>query len=282
MHVLLTKWNDTMQALNNKTIVFIGGGNMAGALIDGLLTKKANENLSLSLGVIDPNQSKLDNFAKKEIKIAQVGHTEALLDRADAVVLAVKPQIMAQVCHGIQAQLSGKLIISVAAGVGLDKLTAMTGTKRIVRTMPNLPAMVGFGATGLYAHVDENDKALAQAVIEASGVAIWVNKESDLHAVTAVAGSAPAYFFYVLEQMIDKAVQLGLSYQDAHILATQTMHGAAVMAKNANPSTLRAKVTSKGGTTHAAISYFDDVQIANKIHGAMQACYDRSVELGNQ
>lgn len=269
-----------MQVLNNKTVVFVGGGNMAGALIDGLLTKKAQENLSVQIGVIDPEQAKLDSFAKKGVLTALADNAHALLSLADIVVLAVKPQVMAEVCASIKADLADKLIISVAAGLSLDKLALMTGNNRLVRTMPNLPATVGLGATGLYATVSDADKALAFAVMSASGVAVWVAKEDDLHTVTAVAGSAPAYFFYILEQMIAKAVAMGLSYDDAHKLATQTMHGAAVMAKTGDPATLRSQVTSKGGTTHAAIVYFDETNTPNNIQGAMQACYDRSVELG--
>lgn len=270
-----------MQILNNKTIVFVGGGNMAGALIDGLLGKKAQENLSVQVGVIDPNQAKLDEFAKKGVLTALAGLADELLAQADVVVLAVKPQVMGEVCATIKDGLQGKLIISVAAGLTLDKLTQMTSSSRIVRTMPNLPATVGLGATGLYATVSDDDKALAQAVMNASGIGVWVSDENDLHTVTAVAGSAPAYFFYVLEQMIDKAVELGLSYDNAHALAVQAMQGASIMAKTGEPSTLRAKVTSKGGTTHAAITHFEENNARALIFGAMQACYDRSVELGN-
>lgn len=276
---ILLQLERQVQTLKDHTVVFVGGGNMASALIDGLLSK---QNSAISVGVIDPNQHKLDAFTQQGVKTALPDHANELLNEASVVVLAVKPQVMAEVCQSIKLSLQDKLVISVAAGLTVSNLVAMTGCQRLVRTMPNLPATVGYGATGLYANdLNQNDKQLAQAIMQASGVAVWVDQEEHLHAVTAVAGSAPAYFFYVLEQMIDKAVQMGLSYENAHTLATQTMHGSALMAKQANPADLRAKVTSKGGTTHAAIRYFDEQNTSSHIFGAMQACYDRSVELGS-
>lgn len=238
------------------------------------------QNISLTIGVSDPVQENLDNFAKKGIKTSLPENVSELMNTADIVVLAVKPQVMAQACQPLQPLLKDKLVISIAAGLGLDKLMTMMGTSRIVRVMPNLPATVGLGASGLYATVCDDDKALATAVMAASGVAIWVDDEDSLHTVTAVAGSAPAYFFYVLENMIAKAVAFGLDEKSAKVLAVQTMAGAAKMAVTGDPAILRSQVTSKGGTTHAAISYFEQQGVGEEIKNAMQACYDRSVELG--
>lgn len=269
-----------LSVLTHKNIVFVGGGNMATALIDGLLDAKAKHGIHPVLGVIENKDSKLDFFIQKGLNAALYDNAQSLLACADVVVLAVKPQVMSEVCAGIYQQLADKLIVSVAAGLGLDKLVAMTGNARIVRTMPNLPATVGLGATGLFATVGDDDKAVAEAIMAASGITVWVDSEDDLHGVTAVAGSAPAYFFYLLEQMIAKAVAMGLNATDAQKLASQAMAGAAKMAQQGDPATLRAKVCSKGGTTHAAISYLQAHKVDEHIAGAMQACYDRSVELG--
>lgn len=266
-----------MTALQNKSVVFVGGGNMASALIDGLLTQKTD----FTLGVIDKNADKLGVFADKGLKTALADKGADLLESADIVVLAVKPQVLSQVCESIKSALKGKLIISIVAGITLDALSAMTDSNRLVRTMPNLPATVGLGATGLFANsVDDKDKALATAVMTASGITVWVDNENELHTVTAVAGSAPAYFFYMLEAMIDKAVAMGMDNTNAHALAVQAMYGAAAMAKDDSPTDLRAKVMSKGGTTYAAITCLQDNNVGDKLAAAMQACYDRSVELG--
>lgn len=267
--------------LQQKTVMFIGGGNMASALIDGLLKAKVSHQLDLTICVSDPNQANLDKFTAKGVQVTTPDKAMDLLTHSDVVVLAVKPQVMASVCADIRAFLADKLVISIAAGLSVASLSAMVGHTRIVRTMPNLPATVGLGATGLFADgVADSDKALALAIMSASGIGVWVDKEDDLHSVTAVAGSAPAYFFYMLEQMTTQAVAMGLPKKAAHDLAVQTMQGAAVMAKDNDPQALRAKVTSKGGTTHAAIVYLDDHHVNDHIQGAMQACAKRSIELG--
>ncbi|UNU73931.1 pyrroline-5-carboxylate reductase [Moraxella nasovis] len=276
----MTDFNTDLTVLNDKSIIFVGGGNMSSALIDGLINAKRTKNISIDIRVSDRNQPKLDEFTKKGVTSVLSSDADELICTSDIVVLAVKPQVMADVCKSIKPALGhGQLIISVAAGLGMDKLYAMTGSDRVVRTMPNLPSTVGFGATGLFGKVAQSDKDLAAAVMAASGIAVWVDDESDLHAVTAVAGSAPAYFFYMLEQMVDKAVQMGLDKDKALALATQTMQGAAVMATNANPSELKQKVMSKGGTTFAAISSMEQNGVGKCIQHAMQACADRSIEL---
>lgn len=269
-----------LSILNNQSIVFIGGGNMASALIDGLLNAKHTYHLSFDIAVSDTNDSKRQAFTAKGVTAVAPEAIRPLLDKATIIVLAVKPQVLAEVCQSL-LPLPDALIVSVAAGISVEALCTMTGKTRIARTMPNLPATIGLGATGLFAQaLDDADRAKTSAIMSASGIAIWVNKEADLHTVTAVAGSAPAYFFYMLEHMIDKAVAMGLDKDTAKALATQTMQGAALMAKQDDPSELRAKVTSKGGTTHAAITYLQSHEVGERLGEAMQACSARSMELG--
>lgn len=270
-----------LSILDEQSIAFIGGGNMASALIDGLLSAKHAHKLNVELMVSDNNEEKRNALQDKGIVAVAPCDINPLLARANIVVLAVKPQSLAEACKDLVLA-PDTLVVSVMAGVSIDTIAKLTGTTRIVRTMPNLPATIGLGATGLYATVSDDDKARAAAIMSASGIAIWVKQESDLHTVTAVAGSAPAYFFYLLEHMIAKARLLGLDADSAKALAVQTMHGAAIMAKNDDPSELRAKVTSKGGTTHAAITHLETHHAGDILGGAMVACYDRSVELGSQ
>lgn len=267
--------------LDYKQVTFIGGGNMAGALVDGLLQARAERGLDLRVVVSDIDADKRKTFANKDLLVVAPEDSATEIERSDIVVLAVKPQMMNEACCGIKEALRQKLILSVAAGIGVERLAETTGASRIVRSMPNLPATVSRGATGMFAaSANEADRALAEAVMAASGVVVWVEDETHLHAVTAVAGSAPAYFFYMLEHMTQKAQEMGLSEADALALVTQTMEGAAIMAQNADPAELRAKVTSKGGTTHAAIVRLQEDGVGERLAEAMQACFDRSVELG--
>ena len=268
--------------LNGKTIAFIGGGNMAGAIIDGLLKAKAEHGLDLTLSVSDTDTDKQAQFIAKGVTAVSPEDAEQIITPADVVVLAVKPQVMGVVGASIAPHLSSQLVLSIAAGLSVATLSQMLGGhSNIVRCMPNLPASVGFGASGLFADgVSETACQMAEKVMQASGITVWVKDENLLHAVTAVAGSAPAYFFYVLENMIAKATQMCLSPDDAHALAVQSVRGAGALAVNQDPATLREQVTSKGGTTAAALEslYADDVGQA--FARAMQACSDRSVELG--
>lgn len=268
--------------LNGKTIAFIGGGNMAGAIIDGLLKAKAEQGLDLTLSVSDGNSDKQAQFIAKGVTAVSPEVAETIISPADVVVLAVKPQVMGAVCASIAPYLTSQLVLSVAAGLSVATLSQMLGGyDHIVRCMPNLPASVGFGASGLFADgISDTACQMAEKVMQASGITAWVKDENLLHAVTAVAGSAPAYLFYVLENMIAKAVDMGLSPADAHALAVQSVCGAGALAANHDPATLREQVTSKGGTTAAALEslYADDVGPA--FARAMQACSDRSVELG--
>lgn len=179
------------------------------------------------------------------------------------------------------------MVISVAAGLSTELLSNMlNGYRNIVRAMPNTPAMIQMGATGLYGtdNISAEQKQLATAVMEASGLVMWVEDEAHMHAVTAVSGSAPAYMFYFIESMVDKGIALGLDTEQASALALQTMIGAAKMAMDSEdaPAELRRKVTSPNGTTQAAIESMQVNDIGRQIGEAMQACYDRSQALSEE
>lgn len=268
--------------LNSKNIAFIGGGNMAGAIIDGLLKARSEQDLDLSLAVSDTDEAKRAQFAAKGVQAVSPDQASGIITQADVVVLAVKPQVMREVAQSVAPYLTSQLVLSVAAGLSVATLSQMLdGYANIVRCMPNLPASRGFGASGLFADaVNDSERAMAEKVMQASGITAWVQDEDLLHAVTAVAGSAPAYFFYVLENMIAKAIDMGLSPDDAHALAVQSLSGAGALAVDQNPATLREQVTSKGGTTAAALDSLYSDNVGAAFARAMQACSDRSVELG--
>lgn len=269
-------------ALDNKTILFIGGGNMARAIIDGLLNAKTAYGLSLTVAVSDNNQDKLTTFANKGVTTTTPTLAHTLIKHADVVVLAVKPQSLAQTAPQVAPHLTDQLLISVLAGVSVAHLSRLFGTQNIVRTMPNLPASIGMGATGLFANTTVvTNTLIADQIMKSCGITTWVEKEQLLHAVTAVAGSAPAYFFYVLEHMIAQAISMGLSAQEAQQLATQSMIGAGKLAQTDDPQTLRTQVTSKGGTTAAALDVLNQQQVGVSFEQAMQACVRRSQELGH-
>ncbi|MDO4897531.1 MAG: pyrroline-5-carboxylate reductase [Moraxella sp.] len=271
------------QALMGKNIVFIGGGNMASAIIDGLLSASDRLSLGLVLGVSDKNPPKLDHFAKKGIKTATPDIAHTLISSADVVVLAVKPQVMNDVAPSLAPFVAGKLVLSVMAGIPTERLTSWLGTDTIIRCMPNLPASIGYGATGLFADdaISQADKDTACAIMDCVGMTAWVAQECDLHAITAVAGSAPAYFFYVLEAMIDKAISMGLDKDTAQKMACMSLIGAGQLALPCDDiARLREQVTSKGGTTAQALATLCHHDVQGAFGQAMDACAKRSVELG--
>lgn len=274
-----------MSVLDNKKISFIGGGNMAQALISGLIGCGIQPNL---ITVADPNLSVRDQLSAKGLNtVDPTADANAAVIDADIVVLAVKPQVMKAVIGAFADALSTQLVISVAAGLSTELLSNMlNGYRNIVRAMPNTPAMIQMGATGLYGtdDISAEQKQLATAVMEASGLIMWVEDEAHMHAVTAVSGSAPAYMFYIIESMVDKGIALGLDTEQASALALQTMIGAAKMALDSEdaPAELRRKVTSPNGTTQAAIESMQANDIGRQIGEAMQACYDRSQALSEE
>jgi len=274
-----------MSVLDNKKISFIGGGNMAQALISGLVSCGVKPSL---ITVADPSSEAREQLAAKGLNtVDPTADAKAAVIDADIVVLAVKPQVMKAVVSSFAHVLDKQLVISVAAGLSTELLSDMLGGyDNIVRAMPNTPAMIQMGATGLYGtdNISAEQKQLATAVMEASGLVMWVDNEEHMHAVTAVSGSAPAYMFYFIEAMVDGAVALGLDKEHASALAMQTMLGAAKMAMGSEdaPSELRRKVTSPNGTTQAAIESMQANDIGRQIGEAMQACYDRSQALSEE
>ena len=271
--------------LDNKKISFIGGGNMAQALISGLMACGVKPEL---ITVSAPSAKTRDIVTAQQINVvdAKVDPKAAVID-ADIVILAVKPQMMKAVVSEFADALDKQLVISVAAGLSTDLLSEMLGGySTIVRAMPNTPATIQMGATGLYGTDATTDaqKQLVTAVMAASGLTMWVNDEAQMHAVTAVAGSAPAYVFYFIESMIDGAVALGLDKEQATALAMQTVLGAATMARGSQdtPAELRRKVTSPNGTTQAAIESMQSNEVGRQIAEAMQACYNRSQALSEE
>lgn len=274
-----------MSVLDNKKISFIGGGNMAQALISGLVGCGIKPNL---ITVADPSSDAREQLAAKGLNtVDPMADPKSAVIGADIVVLAVKPQMMKVVVGAFADVLDNQLVISVAAGLSTDLLSNMLGGySNIVRAMPNTPSMIQMGATGLYGtdNISAEQKQLATAVMEASGLVMWVDDEEHMHAVTAVSGSAPAYMFYFIESMVDGAVALGLDKEQASALAMQTMLGAAKMAMNSDdaPAELRRKVTSPNGTTQAAVESMQANEIGRQIGEAMQACYDRSQALSEE
>ncbi len=277
--------------------VFIGAGNMASSLIGGLINNGAQ---AASVTVIDPNSEAcarvVDRFGiQAASSFAQL--FERVADEALGLVIAVKPHVVEPVCRDFasafaeidkarQQQLA-PLFVSVAAGVRASSMQAwLPAGTAVIRCMPNTPALLGLGATGLFAteECSEQQRRQANDLLDSAGATLWVDKENLLDAVTAVSGSGPAYFFYLIEQMSAAAQELGLDAESAETLAIETAFGAASMARTRElpPGQLRENVTSKGGTTAAALQVFDARDTPAIVREAMQAAHDRAVELGDQ
>jgi len=259
-------------------IAFIGGGNMASAIIGGMIASGCAPS---RITVVDPNADQRDRLASEH----GVHTTDNVANAAaaDIIVLAVKPQVIAAVAKQMDADLSGKLIFSIAAGVTIATLEGLFGPVAIARTMPNTPALLGLGATGLYVndHTTEAQRIAATEIIEAFGICVTLESEDLLDAVTAASGSGPAYYFLMIEEMIRAGTALGLSPEDASALTLQTALGAATMAtKGDAPEVLRARVTSPNGTTHAAIVSMQENGFGDVIAKGMTACRERAEELG--
>jgi pyrroline-5-carboxylate reductase len=263
-------------------IAFIGGGNMASAIIGGLLRQGMKPE---QITVVEP-------FAETAAKLQQDFGITALpaaspaLAQADLVVWAVKPQVFSEAATPVMPHTRTALHLSVAAGIRTDSIGRWVGTERVVRCMPNTPALVGQGITGLFPcpSVTPTDKALVEQVIGTTGQYVWVDKESQLDAVTALSGSGPAYVFYFLEAMTEAGVGMGLSAEQAYKLAVATFSGAASLAaaSTESPEVLRQRVTSKGGTTYAAITSMEASGVKPLFVKAMQAAEVRARELGDE
>ena len=266
----------------NQNICFIGGGNMAQALIGGLLSRGLP---TTRITVSDPVEQIRHILEEKGIQTT-TDNVDAI-KHADVVVLAVKPQVLATVLQPLQDLLSDKLVISIIAGAEIQTISALIGgSERIVRVMPNTPALVQTGAHGIYASaaVNTQDRELASQILATTGLTIWVDNEAQIDAVTAVSGSGPAYFFYLMESMIRAGKNLGLDEKVATALTLQTALGAAQMAitSSNSPAELRKNVTSPNGTTQAALDVFDRAQISQNIQAALAAAQKRSQELAQE
>jgi pyrroline-5-carboxylate reductase len=275
-----------MSAISSLRIALIGGGNMARGLIGGLIAKGANP---AYITVAEPDSAGRDAL-QRSFGVALTADNATAVAGARVVVLAVKPQIMAQVVRALAPALqqTRPLVISVAAGIRSANLAGWIGPDvPVVRCMPNRPALIGAGATGLYADagVSTTDRALASQVLASTGLAVWVERETDLDVVTALSGSGPAYFFRLAEVMAEAAIAQGLDATVARQLAAQTLAGTGqLVASEAAPdlARMRAEVTSKGGTTEAALNRFSALSLDSTVAAAMQAAAQRSHELAEQ
>jgi pyrroline-5-carboxylate reductase len=271
--------------MNDTRIGFIGGGNMATSLVGGLIADGWGTDL---IYIAEPEEKR-----RAEIRSRFPVHTgqdnAEVIRQVDVVVLAVKPQIMREVTHGLAAAVQEQqpLVISIAAGIRLGDLARwLGGYSRLVRCMPNTPALVQSGATGLYADpsVSETHRNLAESILRAVGLTLWLDNEVQLDAVTALSGSGPAYIFYIMEAMEKAAVELGLSPESARLLTLQTTFGAAKMALESRdgPGELRRRVTSPGGTTERAIATLEEAQLHRIFQQAIQGACTRAAELAEQ
>ncbi|MGE5621828.1 MAG: pyrroline-5-carboxylate reductase [Bacillota bacterium] len=268
---------------NELRIAFIGGGNMATALIGGLagkLTAGAN------IHVVDINADALQKL-QAQFGVSTAQDIDAAIGQCDVVVLAVKPQQMKEVVARLQPHVSKQLILSIAAGIrAVDLSRWLNGYNAIVRTMPNTPALIGQGITGMVATagVSEQQRAAADAIMRAVGATVWLDDEALIDPVTAVSGSGPAYVFYFIEAMQQAAQEMGLTAQQGTQLAIATFVGASQLAaQSSDPvSVLRERVTSKGGTTYAALTSMEASGVREAIVKAMKAAAARGKELGEE
>ena len=262
-------------------IAFLGGGNMAAALIGGLIAKGAD---ARSISVADVSPTARERLAAR-YPVHVAAAPDAAMQGAEVIVLAVKPQDAKSALASISVQ--QQLVISIAAGLTLKTLSRwLGGHRRLVRCMPNTPALIGAGIAGLYAlpEVSAEEKKKAETILTAVGEAVWVPEERLLDPVTAVSASGPAYVFWMMEQLAASAESLGIAPEVAKKLALHTILGAAKLAASSSepPATLRKNVTSKGGTTEAALNVFEDEKLAERFRRAVEAASRRATELGKQ
>ncbi|MDO9048020.1 MAG: pyrroline-5-carboxylate reductase [Methylobacter sp.] len=271
--------------MKTNKIGFIGGGNMASSLISGLI---ASGHAPEQIWVSDINPDTLTAL-KKQLNVNTSANNDDIINAVDVVVLAVKPQTLSTVAQSISTQIQQKksLVVSIAAGINQNSLSRWLGADiAIVRCMPNTPALVLTGATALHANdkVTDEQRDLAENILRSVGIALWVNDEAELDAVTAVSGSGPAYYFLLMEAMEKAALELGLSQETARLLVQQTALGAAKIALESaeSPEQLRKRVTSPGGTTQRAIETFEQGGFTELVSKALHAARDRSIEMSKQ
>jgi pyrroline-5-carboxylate reductase len=263
-------------------IVFIGGGNMATAIVSGLIRQGVQKERIEIVEPIAEVQQKL----KSQFGVRVHANAGPQLAKATLVVWAVKPQNFKEAALHARFHTRNALHLSVAAGIPSDSIARWLGNERIVRAMPNTPALIGKGIAGLYARpaVSASDRQVAQQVIQATGDYVWLKAEDQLDAVTAISGSGPAYLFYFMEAMTSAGAIMGLPRDQAYELAIATCIGAGELARSSNepPEILRQRVTSKGGTTHAAITSMEESGVKELFSKALFAAQARARELGNE
>ena len=266
-------------------LAFIGGGNMASAILGGLIRE----------GMAPAQVTVIEPFADTAAQLKAAWGVEvhgsassasSALSKTDLVVWAVKPQVFKEAALPVAAFTQNALHLSVAAGIRSDSIARWLQTDRVVRSMPNTPALVGQGITGLFARagVSEQDQSLIEQVLKSTGEFLWVQQEADLDTVTALSGSGPAYVFYFLEAMTEAGVKMGLPQAQAYHLAKATFGGATHLARQSteSPEVLRQRVTSKGGTTYAALTSMANDHVKEAFVKAMLAAQKRAGELGDE
>ena len=261
-------------------IAFLGGGNMANALVGGLIARGFER---AAISVVEMSPAARERIAAHGVRVSTA--PDAALGGADTLVLAVKPQDLRAALASLAVQARQKLVVSIAAGVRLEALSRwLGGHERLVRAMPNTPALVGAGIAGLYAapRVGKDDREKAQTILRAVGEVVWVAEERLLDPVTAVSASGPAYVFWMIEQLAAFAEGAGIPREDALRLARHCVYGAGKLALEspASPAELRRSVTSKGGTTEAALDVFAEERLAERFARALEAATRRGGELG--
>ena len=267
--------------MTHAKLAFIGGGNMAGAIFGGLLRSGW---AAASITVVEPGAEQRERIAAAWPGVHLLAAADATLAAAEVIVWAVKPQSFAEAAAPCAPFIGGALQLSVMAGIRSDALVRASGSQRVVRAMPNTPALIGQGIAGLFARAKASaaDRALVEAVLAPTGQLLWLEHEDQLDAVTALSGSGPAYVFYFIEAMMDAAELMGLTREQGRTLAQATFAGAAALAAQSSesPATLRERVTSKGGTTHAAIAALDAAGVKAAFANALRAAQVRAEELG--
>ena len=266
--------------MNDPRITFIGGGNMASALIGGL--RRAGH-AAVDILVIEPFEAQRDKLAAA-FGVAPLAAPDARLAASGTVVWAVKPQLFAEAAAPCALYIGQALQVSVMAGIRSDAIVAASGSARVVRAMPNTPALIGQGIAGLYARpeVGTDERGAVERLFAPTGQVVWVSDEDHLDAVTALSGSGPAYVFYFLEAMITAGTEMGLDEAQARQLAQATFAGSAALATASplSPAALREQVTSKGGTTFAAVTSLDESGVKAAFVRALHAARRRAEELG--
>jgi pyrroline-5-carboxylate reductase len=262
------------------SLAFIGGGNMASAILGGLIRQGMP---ARQMMVVEPDEGARSRV-QADFGIQVMAQAQAPLREAEVVVWAVKPQVFHEAAAAVQPWTGSALHLSVAAGITTDSIGRWLDTERIVRCMPNTPALIGQGMTGLFARPGAHaaDRLQAEQIIATTGQFLWVQKEALLDAVTALSGSGPAYVFFFLEAMTEAGIGMGLTREQAHRLAVVTFQGASALAAASSepPQVLRERVTSKGGTTHAAISHMEQCGMQRGFMQALEAARHRAAEMG--